>query len=167
MVSNGVAGEQLVSSADVDVVVVGAGFAGLYAVQRLRDREGLSVQAFEAAPDVGGTWYWNCYPGARCDIESIIYSYSFSEELQQEWSWSEAFAAQPEILDYLRHVADRFDLRRSIRFETRVVSMTWCDERGGWQVRTDDGATTTARYVVSGAGVLSTPKRTADEFAGF
>lgn len=94
-----------------DVIVIGAGFAGLYAVHRAASA-GLSVTALEAAPDVGGTWYWNRYPGARCDVESVDYSYSFDEELQRSWQWTERFAAQPEILAYLRHVADRFDLRR-------------------------------------------------------
>src|SRR4051794_26214772 len=95
---------------DVDVVVVGAGFVGIYAVHRLRDQMGLTVQGFDNAADVGGTWYWNQYPGARCDIESIHYSYSFDDELQREWHWSERYAAQPEILAYLNHAADRFDV---------------------------------------------------------
>ena len=105
---------------DFDVVVVGAGFAGLFALHRLRAL-GFSTRAFERGADVGGTWYWNCYPGARCDTESISYSYSFSEELEQEWEWSERYAAQPEILRYLNHVDDRFDLRRDIQFGTRVT----------------------------------------------
>jgi cation diffusion facilitator CzcD-associated flavoprotein CzcO len=147
-----------------DVVVVGAGFAGLYAVHRLRDQMGLSVVAFDAAGDVGGTWYWNRYPGARCDIESVHYSYSFSPELQQEWTWSERFAAQPEILAYLNHVADRFDLRRSIQFNTRITSMAWDDAEELWVVGTDDGAITRARFVISGAGNLSVPK--SPEFPG-
>ena len=112
----------------VDAVVVGAGFAGLYMIVRLREL-GLSLQAFEVAADVGGTWFWNRYPGARCDVESLDYSYSFSEELQQEWQWTEKYATQPEILRYANHVADRFDLRRSIQFETRVVSAVF-DEVG-------------------------------------
>ncbi|NKX52868.1 NAD(P)/FAD-dependent oxidoreductase, partial [Arthrobacter deserti] len=114
--------------------------------------------------DVGGTWYWNRYPGARCDIESVHYSYSFSDELQQEWEWSEKFAAQPEILRYLNHVADRFDLRRSIQFNTRVTSMVWDEENTRWTVTTDDGATTFAKFVISGAGNLSVPKK--PEFPG-
>src|SRR5918997_1857993 len=109
--------------AALDAVVVGAGFAGLYMLHRLRGL-GLSVRVFEAGEGVGGTWYWNRYPGARCDVESMQYSYSFSEELQQAWSWSERFSGQPEILRYANHVADRFDLRRDIRFETRVVAVT-------------------------------------------
>ena len=104
-----------------DAVVVGAGASGLYVLHKLREL-GLTVRVIEAADDVGGTWYWNRYPGARCDIESMTYSYSFSDELQQEWTWSERYAAQPEILRYLNHVADRFDLRRDIEFGTRVTS---------------------------------------------
>jgi cyclohexanone monooxygenase len=147
-----------------DAVVIGAGFAGLYAVHKLRDRMGVSVKAFDAASDVGGTWYWNRYPGARCDIESVHYSYSFSDELQQEWEWSEKFAAQPEILRYLNHVADRFDLRRSIQFNTRVTSMVWDEENTRWTVTTDDGVTMFAKFVISGAGNLSVPKQ--PEFPG-
>lgn len=104
-----------------DALIIGAGFSGLYLLHRLR-KLGLSVRVVERASDVGGTWYWNRYPGARCDIESMQYSYSFSKELQQEWHWPEKFSAQPEILDYARHVADRFDLRRDIDFNTTVKS---------------------------------------------
>ena len=105
---------------DVHAVVVGAGFAGLYMLHRLR-RLGLSARVFEAGDNIGGTWYWNRYPGARCDVESMDYSYSFSDELQQEWKWSERYASQPEILTYINHVADRFDLRRDIQLATRVT----------------------------------------------
>ncbi|WP_028936363.1 flavin-containing monooxygenase [Pseudonocardia spinosispora] len=149
---------------DVDVVIVGAGYVGIYAVHRLRDQLGLSVLAFDSAGDVGGTWYWNQYPGARCDIESVHYSYSFSEELQREWRWSERYAAQPEILAYLNHVADRFDVRRSMRFRTRITSIVWDDDAVHWRVGTDDGAVTTARFVMSGAGNVSLPKK--PEFPG-
>src|SRR5881394_3900686 len=107
-------------SADFDVIVVGAGFAGLYMLHRLRGL-GFSVRVLEAASGVGGTWYWNRYPGARCDVESVEYSYQFSPELQQEWEWSERYATQPEILRYANHVADRFDLRRDIQLNTRVT----------------------------------------------
>ncbi len=103
-----------------DAVVVGAGLAGLYMLHRLRGM-GLSVRVYEAGSDVGGTWYWNRYPGARCDVESLAYSYSFSEELQQQWEWSDRYPTQPEILRYINHVADRFDLKRDIRFERRVA----------------------------------------------
>ncbi len=143
---------------DFDTIVIGAGFAGLYALHKLRDQLGLSVRVYEAASDVGGTWYWNRYPGARCDIESVHYSYSFSEELQQDWEWSERFAGQPEILRYLNHVADRFDLRTDIVFDTRVNSMVWDDDASLWRVGTERGDTVTARYVISGAGNLSVPK---------
>jgi cyclohexanone monooxygenase len=151
------------STKHVDVVVIGAGFVGIYAVHRLRDRMGLSVLGFDSAADVGGTWYWNQYPGARCDIESVHYSYSFSEELQQDWTWSERYAAQPEILRYLNHVADRFDIRRSFRFNTAVESMTWDEAASVWHVHTSQGDVTT-RFIVSGAGNVSIPKQ--PEFPG-
>ena len=105
----------------VDAIIVGAGLAGLYTLYRLRER-GLTARVIEAGSDVGGTRYWNRYPGARCDVESLQYSYSFSPELEQEWTWSERYGGQPEILRYIQHVAERFDLRRDIRFDTRVVS---------------------------------------------
>src|SRR5262249_21207725 len=111
----------------LDAVVVGAGFAGMYMLHRLRGL-GLSALVFEAGGGVGGTWYWNRYPGARCDVESMQYSFSFSEELDQEWTWSEKYAPQPEILKYANHIADRFDLRRDIVFDTRVTAATY-DER--------------------------------------
>ncbi len=118
----------------VDVVIVGAGFSGLYATHRLRNLQGLSAQCFEAGDGPGGVWYWNRYPGARCDFESIYYSYTFDEDLQREWRWTERYAAQPEILAYLEHVADRFDLRRSYRFNTRVTSAVWDDDAKHWAV---------------------------------
>lgn len=138
----------------VDVIVVGAGFGGMYMLHKLRSL-GLTVQVFERATGVGGTWYWNRYPGARCDVESLEYSYSFDEELQQEWDWSERFAAQPEILSYAGHVADRFDLRRDIRFETSVTGARFDEKANTWSVATDDGATTTARFFISAVGCLS------------
>jgi cyclohexanone monooxygenase len=118
---------------ELDVVVVGAGFAGIYMLHRLR-RMGLSVRVVEAGSGVGGTWYWNRYPGARCDIESMEYSYQFSDELQQEWAWSERYAAQPEILRYANHVADRFDLRKDIQFDTRISAATFDDAAGRWRL---------------------------------
>jgi cation diffusion facilitator CzcD-associated flavoprotein CzcO len=141
-----------------DAVVVGAGFSGLYALHRLRDGLGMSVRVVEAAGDVGGTWFWNRYPGARCDSESYFYSFSdrLSEDLLEEWTWSERFAAQPEILSYLRHVADRFDLRKDIRFGTRVVGADYDDTTGRWAVRTDDGDTVSATYLITAVGCLST-----------
>jgi len=137
-----------------DAVVVGAGFAGMYMLHRLRDL-GLSVRVFEAGGDVGGTWYWNRYPGARCDVESMEYSYGFSEDLQQEWEWSERYAPQPEILRYANHVADRFDLRRDMQFDTRVVSAAFDDGSGYWTVRTSDGGDCTAQFVIMATGCLS------------
>jgi cyclohexanone monooxygenase len=139
---------------DVDIVVVGAGFAGLYLIHRARG-EGLSVRVFEAGTDVGGTWYWNRYPGARCDVESVEYSYSFDDDLQQEWEWTEKYAAQPEILEYARHVADRFDLRRDITFSTRVVSAVFDDDTSTWTVTTDANESVTSRFVVMATGCLS------------
>ena len=111
----------LIATERRDVVVVGAGFSGMYQLYKLRE-QGLDVQVFEAGSDVGGTWYWNRYPGARVDIESMAYSFSFSEELQQEWQWSEKYSPQPELLKYAQHIADRFELKRHIAFDTRVAS---------------------------------------------
>ncbi|EME19880.1 flavin-containing monooxygenase [Rhodococcus triatomae] len=141
-------------TARYDVVVIGAGIAGLYAVHRFR-QQGLTVRAYETASGVGGVWYWNRYPGARCDVESVDYSYSFSPELEQEWDWSEKYATQPEILAYVNHVADRFDLRRDIQFDTRVTSATLDEDSLRWTVRTDRGDIVTARFVVVAAGPLS------------
>ena len=140
--------------ADVDVVVAGAGFSGIYAVHALREA-GLTVRAFEAGDGIGGTWFWNSYPGARCDVESKDYSYSFSPELEQEWSWSERYPAQPEILRYLHHVADRFGLWPYIQLNTRVTSASWDSAAGEWTLTTDAGAPITARYFVSAVGALS------------
>lgn len=141
-----------------DVVVVGAGFAGLYAIHRLRGL-GLSVRAFEAGGGVGGTWYWNRYPGARCDVESLQYSYSFDEALQQEWVWTERYPSQAEILRYLDHVADRFDLRRHIAFGTRVAAAAWDEAAGRWTVSTDRGEAVSCRFVVMATGALSAARR--------
>jgi cyclohexanone monooxygenase len=138
----------------VDAVVVGAGFAGLYALHKLR-AQGLSVRVFEAAPDVGGTWYFNRYPGARCDVESVDYCYSFSDELQQEWNWTEKYATQPEILRYLNWVADKLDLRRDIMLDARVTSAILDEETLRWTVTTDTGKTVTARFCVMATGPLS------------
>jgi cyclohexanone monooxygenase len=138
----------------LDVVVVGAGFAGLYALHRLR-KLGLSVQVYEAGAGVGGTWFWNRYPGARCDVESLEYSYSFSPELEQQWDWSERYAPQPEILRYINHVADRFDLRRNIQFDTRVTVAAFDETLGRWRVTTDRGDDVSARFCVMATGCLS------------
>jgi cyclohexanone monooxygenase len=139
----------------VDAVIVGAGFAGLYMLHRLRGL-GLTTRVFEAGQGVGGTWYWNRYPGARCDVESMDYSYSFSDELQQEWRWTERYAAQPEILKYINHVADRFDLRRDITFGTRVTAAVFDDAASRWEIRTDTGEQLSARFCIMATGCLST-----------
>ena len=145
------------SSADgsrVDAVVVGAGFAGLYMLHRLR-QAGLRVRVFEAGSGVGGTWYWNRYPGARCDVESMEYSYSFSDELQQQWEWTERYAGQPEILRYANHVADRFDLRRDIAFNTRVAEAVWDEGEDAWRIATDSGERVVAAFCIMATGCLS------------
>jgi cyclohexanone monooxygenase len=141
---------------DCDAVVVGAGFGGLYALYRLREL-GLSVQGVETAPDVGGTWYWNRYPGVRCDVPSLFYSYSWSPELRREWRWTQRYAEQAEILAYARYVADRFDLRPLIQFETRVVEAAFDEAAGRWIVRTDRGQTLRARFCIMATGGLSMP----------
>lgn len=139
---------------EVDVVVVGAGFAGLYAVHKLRS-DGLSVRVFESGPDVGGTWYFNRYPGARCDVESVDYCYSFSDELQQEWDWSEKYATQAEILAYINWVADRLDLRRHVTLNARVTSAVFDEQRMRWTVTTDAGEQVDTRFCVMATGPLS------------
>ena len=154
---------------DVDVVVVGAGLGGLYMLYKLREL-GLSAQAFEAGDGVGGTWFWNRYPGARCDVESLVYSYSFDAELEQEWEWSERYPSQPEIERYVNHVADRFDLRRDIDFETKVVSAVFDGDTSVWTVATDTGRVLRARFFITAVGCLSQPKQIdiagVDSFAG-
>ena len=141
----------------LDVVVIGAGFAGLHMLHRLRAM-GCSARVYEAAADVGGVWYWNRYPGARCDVESLQYSYSFSPELEQEWVWTEKYAGQPEILRYIQHVADRFDLRRDITFNTRVSSASFEEAAQRWQVNTETGERISARFCVMASGALSIPR---------
>jgi cyclohexanone monooxygenase len=152
-----------------DVVVVGAGFAGMYMLHRLRGL-GMTARVFEQGSGAGGTWYWNRYPGARCDVESMQYSYSFSDELQQEWDWSERYAPQPEILKYANHVADRFDLRRDIQFDTRVERAEFDERSNIWSVATSDGKTVTAKFVVLATGCLSNARmpdiRGLDRFKG-
>ena len=143
--------------AHYDVVVVGAGFAGLYALHRLRGM-GLSVRVYESGDGVGGTWFWNRYPGARCDVESLEYSYSFDEALQQEWKWPERFAAQVDILRYINHVADRLDLRRDIEVNARVTSALFDDATSTWTISTASGSTATARFCVMASGNLSLPR---------
>jgi cyclohexanone monooxygenase len=137
-----------------DAVIVGAGFAGMYQLYRLREA-GLSVRVIEAGSDVGGTWYWNRYPGARCDVPSMEYSFSFDPELEQEWTWSELMSPQPEILAYARHVADRFDLRGDIELGTRVIAASFDEERGRWLITTDRAGQLDARFCIMATGCLS------------
>ncbi|MEH6589107.1 MAG: NAD(P)/FAD-dependent oxidoreductase [Halioglobus sp.] len=146
-----------------DTVIVGAGFAGMYMLHMLRSM-GMNSRCFEAGDDVGGTWYWNRYPGARCDIESVDYSYQFSDELQQEWNWTERYAGQPEILAYANHVADRFDLRRDIQFDCRISSAHFDETRARWQLSTTTGETFEAQFCIFATGCLSVPSK--PEFAG-
>lgn len=141
---------------EFDVLIVGAGFSGLYTLHRFRER-GYSVRVLEAADGIGGTWYWNAYPGARCDAESIDYSYSFSPELEQEWNWTERYAAQPEILRYVEHVVDRFDLRRDIRTGARVVSAAYDEDDARWDVGIESGERFRCRYLIFATGGLSAP----------
>ncbi|WP_227935371.1 flavin-containing monooxygenase [Alkalihalobacillus deserti] len=139
---------------ELDAVVIGAGFSGLYMLHRLREA-GLQTRVYEAADGVGGVWYWNRYPGARCDSESIYYNYTFSEELYNEWSWSSRYPEQPEILQYLNFVADKFDLRSGIQFKTRVTTARYDEDLNRWQIETDDGAVVSAKYFITGVGCLS------------
>jgi len=141
----------------LDAVIVGAGFAGLYMLYRL-NRMGCSARIYEAGGGVGGTWFWNCYAGARCDIESLEYSYSFSEELQQEWRWTERYASQPEILRYLDYVADRFELRPHIQLNTRVTAASFDEATSRWTIETDRRPSVSARFCIMATGCLSTPK---------
>ena len=165
----GIAFSHVRGDCSFDVAVVGAGFAGLYMLHRLRGL-GFSALALEQADGVGGTWYWNRYPGARCDIESMQYSFQFDPALEQEWEWTERYAAQPEILRYAEHVADRYDLRRDIRFGARVVAAAFDERTGYWTLRTGTGERISARYCVMATGCLSTPNSPRfeglDSFAG-
>ena len=137
-----------------DVVIVGAGFAGMYMQHRIQQR-GLSVRLYEAGSGVGGTWYWNRYPGARVDVESVEYSYTFDAGLEQEWSWSERYAAQPELMRYANHVADRFNLRPNMQFNTKVTSAVWDEASRRWEIKTSQGETVSAKYCVLATGFLS------------
>ena len=140
----------------LDAVIVGAGFSGMFMLHKMRGL-GLAAKVIDAADGIGGTWYWNSYPGARCDIQSVEYSYRFSDEVQQEWNWSERYAAQPEILRYLEHIADRFDLRRDIQLGTRVQTAEYDEEACRWRVGTDDGGTIEAQFLIMATGGLSAP----------
>jgi cyclohexanone monooxygenase len=145
------------STTELDAIVVGGGLAGIYALYRLRAL-GLKARAFEAGSGIGGTWFWNRYPGARCDVESMEYSYAFDNDLQQEWRWPERYGTQPEILRYINHVADRFDLRRDVHLNTRVISAEFDPARGRWAVRTDRGDVVQAPFCIMATGNLSTPR---------
>ena len=142
---------------DADVIVVGAGFAGMYMLHRARQL-GFRAVVIETGSEVGGTWYWNRYPGARCDVQSMSYSYSFSDDLQQEWVWPDRYATQPDILRYAKHVADRFDLRRDIRFNTRVTAARFDQAQNVWQIETDAGGLFVAPFLIMATGCLSVPK---------
>ena len=142
----------------LDVIIIGAGVGGLYAIHKLT-KLGFAVRAFEAADDVGGTWYWNRYPGCRCDVESMEYSFSFSPELDQEWKWPERYGNQGEILKYVQHVADRFDLRRHIQFNTRIRSAVFDEKSARWTVTTTTGEKASASYCIMATGNLSTPRK--------
>lgn len=145
------------ATSDLDVIIIGAGVAGLYAIHRLR-KLGLKLRAYEAGGGVGGTWYWNRYPGCRCDVESMEYSYSFSNDLQQDWQWPERYGTQPEILRYVNHVAERFDLLRDVQLNTRIKKAHFDSTRNLWTVKTDKGETITAPYCIMATGNLSTPR---------
>ncbi len=151
-------GQSQIRLTEVDAVIVGAGFSGLYMLHRLREL-GFSTRVFDAADGVGGTWYWNRYPGARCDSESHYYCYSFSDEIRKEWKWSCRYPAQPEILGYLNFVADRLDLKKDIDFRTRITSGTYDEEAHRWVVQTDLGETVHARFLITGVGNTSTPAK--------
>jgi cyclohexanone monooxygenase len=142
---------------EVDALIVGAGFAGIYMLHRMREL-GFSAQVIEAGSDVGGTWYWNRYPGARCDIESLSYQYSFSDDVQREWNWSERYATQPELLEYARFVTDKFKLRDGMQFNTRVISAHYDEPSARWTITTDRGDQFSARYAIMATGCLSVPR---------
>src|SRR4030095_13911683 len=148
--------EQMASATqNFDAVVIGAGFSGMYMLKSLRDKLGLKVRVYEAGETVGGTWYWNRYPGARCDSDAYIYCFTWDKQLLQEWEWSERYPEQPEILRYLEHVATRHDLKRDIQFNTRVTGATFDEKTNVWTVRTDHGEEVTARDLFAAVGSLS------------
>ncbi|WP_216894386.1 flavin-containing monooxygenase [Nocardia alni] len=142
---------------EIDAVVVGAGFAGLHMLHKLREL-GLSVQVYEAGDGLGGTWFWNRYPGARVDVKSMYYNYSFDPELEQEWEWTEKYPPQPELLRYINHVADRFDLRKDVRLRTRVTAAVYDESAARWRITTDRGEVVSARFAIMATGCLSVPK---------
>src|ERR1700745_18883 len=157
------------SALDYDAIIIGAGMSGLYQLYRLRE-QGLRVRVLEAGTEVGGTWYWNRYPGARFDSESYSYGYSFSKELLEEWEWSEHFAGQPETLSYLNYVADKFDLRRDIKFQSRVTAATYEEATRSWTITIANESRFRTRFLITAIGPLSTPTlpriEGRDSFAG-
>src|SRR3954464_10257480 len=147
---------QAAAELDYDAIIIGAGMSGLYQLYRLRE-QGLRVRVLEAGTEVGGTWYWNRYPGARFDSESYSYGYSFSKELLAEWDWSEHFAGQPETLRYIQHVADKFDLRRDVQFNSRVTAAVYNEDTRSWTTALEDGSSFNSRFLITAIGPLSTP----------
>ena len=145
-------GEMAIATQNFDAVVIGAGFSGMHMLKSLRDKLGLKVRVYEAGETVGGTWYWNRYPGARCDSDAYIYCFTWDKQLLQEWEWSERYPEQPEILRYLEHVAKRHDLKRDIQFNTRVTGAEFDETTNLWTVRTDKGEEVTARYLIAAVG---------------
>ena len=148
-----------------DAVVIGAGFSGIYMLKSLRDKLGMNVRVYEAGDTVGGTWYWNRYPGARCDSDAYIYCFTWDKQLLQEWEWSERYPEQPEILRYLEHVTKRHDLKRDMQFSTRVTGAEFNEKTGLWTVHTEKGEAVTARYLIAAVGSLSTTNM--PQFKGF
>ena len=144
---------------DFDAIIIGAGFSGLYQLYKLRDELGISAHIFEAAEDVGGTWYWNRYPGARCDSESHTYCYYFSDELLQKWEWSERYPGQVEILKYLNFATDHLKLRSDISFNNKITNMDFLEDENIWLVRSDSGKTYKTRYVINAVGCLSSANK--------
>lgn len=141
----------------LDAIVIGAGFAGIYALHKLRNELGLAVRCFDKADGVGGTWHWNRYPGAKSDSEGFVYRYSFDKEMLQQWSWTNRYLEQAEVLEYLNAVVDRHDLRRDIQLETAVTSVRWDDSLARWEVRTDSSKVYRSKYLITALGVLSEP----------
>ena len=139
-----------------DIAIVGAGFAGLYMLYKFRD-SGMSIRVFESASDIGGTWYWNRYPGARCDVESMQYSFQFSQELQQEWNWTEQYATQPEILKYINHIANKYDLRKKINFNSKVLSIIFNEKKELWKIKIDKKSAIYCKFCILATGCLSSP----------
>ena len=166
---NGVNGVHQSTKTDYDVVVIGAGFAGIRMIPELR-KLNLSFKVYEAGTGVGGTWYWNRYPGARTDSESWIYILNISDEVNKEWTWKERFPRQPEVLEYLNYVADKFDMQKDIQFNTRMKVAHWDEGSGIWNFETDSGEKVSSKYFISCTGVLSVgidlPFKGADKFQG-